>query len=295
MHAAPVFDTLRRVIPEDQRYHHSPSLDWHNKDNPKNKGDMLMQTITGVPSDLAEYIDFSQIAQAEGLKFGIEHFRRRTPHCSGALVWQLNDCWPVLSWSVLDYYGFGKASYFYLKRVFSPVLASFRAAEGGAIELWITNDRREPLDDTLTLRLGTFDGTSVWEQRLVVHVEAQTSRRVDAWGLDGSVPSADRYLGVRSGRGQFPANRHFFMPIKDLVRTLTGPEMSVTQAGPHHLQVELAAPADGYVFFAHLFVSQEATRSSDNFLDLEPGERRVIEVTNDLVALSPELVTLGWR
>ena len=108
MHAAPVLETLRRAIPEDQRFHHSPSLDWHNKDNPKDKGDMLMQSTTGVPADLAEYVDFSQLAQAEGLKFGIEHFRRRTPHCSGALVWQLNDCWPVLSWSVLDYFGFGK-------------------------------------------------------------------------------------------------------------------------------------------------------------------------------------------
>ena len=112
MHAAPVLETLRRVIPADQLYHHSPAMDWHNKDNPKDKGDKLMLTVTGVPHDLDEYIDFSQIAQAEGLKFGIEHFRRRKPHCSGTLVWQLNDCWPVLSWSVLDYYGFGKAGYY---------------------------------------------------------------------------------------------------------------------------------------------------------------------------------------
>jgi beta-mannosidase len=91
MHAAPVPETLRRSIPEEQRYHHSPAMDWHNKDNPKDKGDMLMQSTTGVPRDLAEYVDFSQLAQAEGLKFGIEHFRRRTPHCSGALVQEYRD------------------------------------------------------------------------------------------------------------------------------------------------------------------------------------------------------------
>ena len=71
--------------------------------------DTDFDTVTGLPENLAEYIDYSMIAQAEGLKFGIEHFRRRKPHCSGTLFWQLNDCWPVLSWSVLDYYGFAKA------------------------------------------------------------------------------------------------------------------------------------------------------------------------------------------
>ena len=97
--AAPDRETLRRWIPADQLEHHSPAMDWHNKDNPKNKGDDLLLATTGLPTDLDQYILFSQIAQAEGLKFGIEHYRRRKPHCSGTLVWQLDDCWPVLSWS----------------------------------------------------------------------------------------------------------------------------------------------------------------------------------------------------
>ena len=94
MHAAPVYETLRRNIPAAELFHHSASMDHHNKDNPKNKGDNLMAATTGVPRDLDEYIDFSMMAQAEGLKFGIEHYRRRFPHCAGSLVWQLNDCWP---------------------------------------------------------------------------------------------------------------------------------------------------------------------------------------------------------
>ena len=79
MHAAPVAETPRRAIPADQLHHHSPAMDWHNKDTPKNKGDDLMLGTTGLPGNLDEYLTFSQIAQAEGLKFGVEHFRRRKP------------------------------------------------------------------------------------------------------------------------------------------------------------------------------------------------------------------------
>ena len=82
---------------------HSLVLDWHNKDDPTNKGDNLLLASTGLPSDSDQYILFSQIAKAEGLKFGIEHFRRRKPHCSGTLIWQLDDCWPGLSWSALGW------------------------------------------------------------------------------------------------------------------------------------------------------------------------------------------------
>ena len=57
-------------------------------------------------------------------------------------MWQLNDCWPVLSWALLDYHGFGKAGYYAVRRAFAPVLASFKV--GDAIELWVTNDTGAP-------------------------------------------------------------------------------------------------------------------------------------------------------
>ena len=83
--SAPDRETLRRWIPADQLWHHSPALDHHTKDTPKNKIDMLLESVTGVATDLDEFVDFSMIAQAEAMKFGVEHFRRRAPHCSGTL------------------------------------------------------------------------------------------------------------------------------------------------------------------------------------------------------------------
>src|SRR5437870_7355930 len=112
------------------------------------------------------------IAQAEGLKFGIEHYRRRKPHCSGTLIWQLNDCWPVLSWSILDYYGFGKAGYFYARRVYAPVLASFKELEDGTVELWITNDTLNDVNDTVTVQLGTFSKGTLWQEQQQVSIPA---------------------------------------------------------------------------------------------------------------------------
>lgn len=305
MHAAPVYETLRRVIPEDQRFHHSPAMDHHNKDNPKNKGDNLMETVTGLPETLEDYINYSMIAQAEGLKFGIEHFRRRKPHCSGTLIWQLNDCWPVLSWSIIDYYGFGKAGYYYTTRVYSPVLASFQELPDGGVALWVTNDYAagvrlpsvlEPLEDfadSVTVRLATFTGEQVWEEVLDVAVPANTSVEIKRWSAEELGAAPDRYLSVRSAGENFPANRHFFVPIKDLDRKPVAPQMTVSRVNQRELRIEFTAPA--YAYFVHLTHPSEDTWFSDNYFDLEPGEKRVISVWNPKQDIRSEDLVLGYQ
>jgi beta-mannosidase len=292
MHAAPVYETLRRAIPPEQLFYHSPSMDHHNKDDPKNKGDNLMLTVTGQPRDLEEYIDFSMIAQAEGLKFGIEHFRRRKPHCSGSLFWQLGDCWPALSWSVLDYYGFAKAGYYYVRRAYAPTLASFKPLEDGGVELWITNDTLSEMEDGATVRLRTFGGDTAWEENIRVRIAANVSQSIRRWERDdllGGRP--DHYLSVRSSEGLFPPNRHFFAAIKDLRRAPARPEATVTPGEGRELRVHLRASE--YAYFVHLTMPDETARFSDNYFDLEADESRTIVVAGE--QSSPETMTVRWR
>jgi beta-mannosidase len=293
MHASPVLESLRRAVAPEQLYHHSPSMDHHNKDDPKNKGDALMLTVTGLPQDLEEYIDYSMISQAEGLKFAIEHFRRRKPHCSGTLFWQLNDCWPCLSWSVLDYYGFAKAGYYYAKRAYAPVLASFKALEDGSVELWITSDALSELHDALTVRLGTFAGDTVWEENFHVRVAANSSQPVRRWARDETGSRPEHYLSVRSAEKLCLPNRHFFAAIKDLRRTPVRPEATFTSGNDNELQVRLRASE--YAYFVHLRVSDETAHLSDNYFDMQPGESRTIIVASDRGNVAPEAVTVGWR
>ena len=293
MHAAPVSETLRRAIPREALYHHSSSMDHHNKDDPKDKGDNLMLTVTGLPRDLDEYVDFSMISQAEGLKFALEHFRRRKPHCSGTLFWQLDDCWPGLSWSVLDYHGFGKAGYYYARRAYSPVLTSFKPLPDGGAELWITNDTLGAIEDDVLVRLAGFDGGILWEEALPLRAPANASLPVRRWNAARVGAERGRYLSVTSANGRFPKNRHFFAAIKDLHRVPAEPEVRIDPVGDDELRATLRAP--GYAYFVHLEVPDEATRFSDNFFDIEAGEERAISITNAKRPLRPEMVKVGWR
>jgi beta-mannosidase len=265
--SAPDRETLRRWIPEDELYHHSPAMDHHTKDTPKNKIDMLLESVTGVAEDLDEFVDFSQIAQAEAMKFGIEHYRRRAPHCSGTLIWQLNDTWPGLSWALVDHHGFGKAAYHFVRRAYAPVLASFKVA-GGVVELWVTNDTGSRVRDEARVRLGRFAGEPLREEAVAVDVPAHTSARVARWeDMEGG---PDRYLVVRGG--SFPANRHFFAAIKDLARERPRVEHDVRGR-------EVRLRADAYAYFVQVAVADETIRFSDNFVELEPGEERTITLS----------------
>jgi beta-mannosidase len=292
MHAAPIAETLQRVVPEDELYLHSPTLDHHNKDEPKNKGDNLMLAVTGLPSSLEEYVDFSMIAQAEGLKFGVEHFRRRKPHCSGTLFWQLNDCWPCLSWSVLDYYGFGKAGYFYARRFYAPVLASFRPCSAGAVELWITNDTLDGIRDVAQVKLASFEGTPVWQREVELEVPAGASLPVALWESRELEERPDRYLRVSSAGGRFPTNRRFSCVVKDVRRPRPELSVRIDALGEREAGVTLWAPS--YAYFVHLETLSPSARFSDNYFDLEAGEKRTVIVTDE-APIHPDAIDVGWR
>jgi beta-mannosidase len=247
-----------------------------------------------LPRDLAEYIDFSMITQAEGLKFGIEHFRRRKPHCSGTLVWQWNDCWPGLTWAVLDYYAFPKAGYFFVKRAYEPVLASFKEEADGGVSLWLTNDLLEPVNETLTWTHATFGGKILRQETIQVVVAANSSQAVATIPAEllGKGGHRDEFLWV-NGSQRAPANRHFFGEIKDLVREKPEVKVEWEQDGDGWL-AHLTSPQ--FAYFVRLFLPQEDTRYSDNWFDLFPGKTKTVHLWRlNGQPVDPNQVEVGWR
>ena len=273
LHAAPALSTLKTVIPGDQLFHHSPAMEHHNKDMPKNKGDNLMLNITGLPVTLHEYIDFSQGAQAAGLKLALEHYRRRAPHCSGALVWQLNDCWPCLSWSIVDSATRPKAAYYAVRNAFAPILASFRPLDDGRAELWISNQTQQTFAADLQVTLETFSGLVRESATVQVNVPPATSHPV--WnGLQHQPAATREYLIVSSEDERLATNIHLFAPLHTLA--LSEPQLHISESASRPGELEIRS--DTFVPFVHIGLEEQELTLQDNDFPLTPGRPRTLRL-----------------
>ena len=118
-----------------------------------------MQQAYRYPTDFETLIYASQLLQADGIRYGVEHFRRNRGRCMGAVYWQLNDCWPVISWSSIDYWGRWKALHYYARRFFAPVLVSCEE------ESWMTqeaNMNRQHFEFEKSIRFNASNGRSIY-------------------------------------------------------------------------------------------------------------------------------------
>ena len=113
------------------------------------------------PQDFKKFIYASQILQAEGMRIGLEAHRRSQPYCMGTLYWQLNDCWPVASWSSIDYYGNWKALHYVAKEVFSPIAISGTSNKQNNYSFWIMSDQNQSITDTLIIKSYSIDGEKI--------------------------------------------------------------------------------------------------------------------------------------
>ena len=276
IHASPELSTLRRWLPDDQLEVHSPGFDHHNKDHPKNKHDPVLEIVTGLPNSIEQYVDFTMISQAEGLKFGIEHYRRREPHCSGTLIWQFNDVWPGFSWSVVDYAGVPKAGYHYARRAFAPVIASFCQGADGELELWICNSSAVPVGCDAEVTLGRFSAAPDLVAAVTAEVGPAQTRLVWSRPRGEYSPTADHYASVRSPSGTFAPNRFFFAEIKNVDFGPGRVESEVVRTSADRAVVRVRAA--GFNYFVRIPTPSPQVRFSDNYLDLRDGELAEIVV-----------------
>ena len=130
-----------------------------------------------------QFVNATQRAQAFGLQIAIEHMRRRKPRTTGVAVWQFNDCWQSISWSVIDYCGTPKRAYEEMKRLYAPVFGSFnyplvsrRAGDTVRGDVWLINDLREPFDN-VELRVELNDKI-IYARRF--DIAPDSSERVDS-------------------------------------------------------------------------------------------------------------------
>jgi beta-mannosidase len=267
--------------PEDRTSIFTPVMLAHQKNNEGNAiiHDYLLRDYSE-PKDFASFLYVSQVLQAEGIKIGAEHFRRSRPETMGSIFWQLNDCWPVASWSSIDYYGRWKALQYYARRFYAPILVSPHV-EDGALKVYIVSDKVNAEPVTLRVRLMDFDGKLLLEETQTVDVAPLASKVYLDWPLkkltDAGAADTSRVFVVAelsAGGAQLSRNLVYLAPVKHVYLKPAHLKVEATGAkGSFKIRVSSPVLARSvYISFGNLDV-----QLSDNYFDLLPGE--TVEIT----------------
>jgi beta-mannosidase len=241
------------------------------------------------PKDFESFLYASQVLQAEGIKVGAEHLRRIMPHNMGSLYWQLDDCWPVASWSSVDYFGRWKALQYYARRFYSPVLLSPHV-EGDEVKLYVVSDRTEPLRAELHVRLLDFDGHILSETTDTIEVSPLTSKVYRSLPvaalLKGQDPSkVFLYCELLAGGNTLSSNTLYFRPYKDL--SLPAPKLSA-QVSRTRGETSVTLSTDSLARAVHLSAEGLEGSFAENFFDLLPNQRVTILFRGSRGPVSPD-------
>ncbi|MBU4335153.1 MAG: glycoside hydrolase family 2 protein, partial [Actinobacteria bacterium] len=136
------------------------------------KLDRGMAPHLGVPADFTDWLWAGQLNQARAVRYAVEHYRSWWPRTAGAVVWQLNDCWPVTSWAAIDGAGRPKPLWFALRAAYAPRALSF-VERDGALVLAVVNDTDEPWRGRLAVNRQRLDGTPLADEVVEVEVGAR--------------------------------------------------------------------------------------------------------------------------
>ncbi len=269
--ALPPLETIRTYAEPKDWNMTSYVMEWHQRSYSGNGLMVSQMTDTfRLPKDFPALVYLSMVLQAEGIRYGVEHWRRHKERVSGTLIWQLNDCWPVASWSSLDYYGRWKALHYAAKRFYAPVLLSIED-DGLQMDLHVTSDLTTWWDGETRWQLCTLDGETLQSGRVGVALEPLVSKKVLSQVFDLS-PEQRRRTVFRAELWKdgelVSSSLALFVPNKHLELSDPGLQVEVTQKGGI---LEFSVNAESLARFVELKIDGLDVVFSDNYFDVLPG------------------------
>lgn len=264
----PSVETLQKVLPKEEMNFNSDAFKNHQK-HPTGFETIreYMERDFVIPKKLEDFAYVSQLLQARGMKIAIEAHRRAMPYCMGTLYWQLNDCWPVTSWSSLDYYGNWKAFHYQVKKSYENLLISVKE-ENDSYKIVILNDNLESISGNLKIQNIDFKGKLLLGESLKIEVKPNSSevyytlskKDILATDLKKSLLNIKFISDKKATSTVF-----YFVKPKELA--LEKPTISITKIDD--LTIEITSD----VLAKNVYLSTEGnTHISDNFFDVLPNQ-----------------------
>jgi beta-mannosidase len=265
--------TIAAVVPREELNPSSRTMEHHQRSG---DGNLLITNTMAremrIPKDFDAFCWVSQINQAMAIRTAVEHWRRLKPWCMGTIYWQVNDLWPVASWSSIDWHGRWKVLHHAAQRFYAPLLASTTHADG-KLGVWATSDIHRPLALDGWLDVIAWDGRPVARERLRGRLAAGGSRELAAFDIA-------RLLGGRAeahqvccfvtlaGDGVRADNFATLVPWKWV--ELREPRMR-TRLAASRSAIELTVRADNPVPFFHAELEGLEGHFAGDWQVLRPG------------------------
>lgn len=289
----PALSTLEAALPPDQRFPQSATVVHHNKAGSVGQPDghrrlaVYLADNLRDPVTLQGYVYATQFVQAEAMKYAYSQFRRRwgqpgSRAVGGALVWQLNDCWPAISWAIIDSAGRPKPAYYTIARELAPFSIGAQTTEG-QVQVWVTNGLLQPVEAEWEVVVFTLGGQLLIQHRQPVWLPANQVTELEPLPLPtATVPLV---VAARVWMAELVLARTACWPEPYKYHTFADPGLEVVRRGPNQLVITVERPTKGLVIEA-----DQPLVLSDNFLDLMPDEPQIIEWQGE----TPAALTLRW-
>ena len=269
----PGYEVINYINQKDTVDIHTPAIQAHQKHS---RGFQLiheyMKRDYPVPVKDDDYVYVSQLLQAKGMVMGIEAHRRAKPYNMGTLYWQLNDCWPAISWSGIDYFGNWKALQYKAKKAFKNLLISAEIKNDSAT-IFVVNDSLSPVSGKLALQLIDFDGKISWADTKEITVTPNSSQVFYKLPLNSVQKNSVVFVAKFNNETS--------------IIYVTSPKNLALKKG--NLRTNIIPGSGGFsihlksnTLLKDVFLTSKVTgHFSDNFFDLLPNEEKVIFLTTN--------------
>ena len=278
----PEFSSIDKYTNESDYSIYSDVMKSHQRSSIGNKTvEDYMLRYYKKPKSFKGYLYVSQILQAYGVSMGMEAHRRNKGYSMGSLYWQLNDCWPVASWSSIDYFGKWKALHYSTKKAFQPVLISFFKSDS-EIELHIISDLLESKDVDLNLKVLSFSGEVLYETNKNYSLQQNSTMKVESLSIDWLNKNFDSkssllVASLFSKEIEISNNIYYLSEFKDIKLTKPLIEYEINEL-INTFEVSLTSKN----LVKNVFVDIASTQNfSDNYFDMIPGKEYKISINKD--------------
>ena len=241
-----------------------------------------------VPSKFEDFLYMSQVLQARALKTAIEAHRRAMPYTMGTMYWQINDCWPVASWSSTDYYKKWKASHYAVKKAYEPVLLTIHQEKEELI-IHGVSDKLEDLKGTLKLTILDFNGENLSTENHKVVLHSNTSTEIFKTSIEKISKNFYKKQIVlkvefyQNDEDLITKNLFYFEKPKDLI--FEKPNIK-TEIINNDEKVFLVISSDKLVKNLYINFKDKNVFVDDNYFDLLPNEKIKLEIiTKEMIDL----------